>query len=127
MIRIAAIALLYAAASLPAMAAEDDIYTPADTNAPSQPPLTMVKAQIERMCTFSLLETDGNFSLYGKLSIPRITTAQGVGPQPEAATYGLHGQFDRSARMGFKFGWDRYIAGQNAGNNLYSLSAVVRF
>lgn len=125
--RIAAFALLYAVASMPALAADDSAYAPAETDASPQITLKALKAEIERMSTFSLLEKNGGFSLYGKLSIPRISSAEEFAARRDAPTYGLRGQLVDTPKMGIKFGWDRYIAGKNSGDNLYSLTAVVRF
>lgn len=125
--RIAAIALLYAVASMPAVAADDSAYMPAETDATPQAALKKLKAEIERMSTFSLLEKNGSFSLSGKLSIPRLSSADEFATRRDAPTYGLRSQLVDTPTMGVKFGWDRYIAGKNSGDNLYSLTAVVRF
>ncbi len=131
--KIAAILLLYAIASMPVHAADDNTYalrqpatdTP-DTSAAET--RQFIVERIEKLSKFSLLQVNDKFSLYGKLSFPRINSGDADSTiHRDAATYGLHGQLDSTPRMGIRFGWDRYIAGQNANNNLYSLSAVVKF
>lgn len=120
--RIAIVALLYATASMPVFAAGDaQALAEADTLRQN------LRAGIDEISTFSLLETNGNFSLYGKLSHPRLAGAEDLAPPRDAATYGLHGQFGSTSTVGIRFGWDRYIAGDKAGDNLYSLTAVVKF
>lgn len=120
--RIAIIALLYATVSMPVFAA-GDAQALADADALRR----HLGASVEEMSTFSLLKTNGSFSLYGKLSHPRLAGAEDLAPPRNAATYGLHGKFGNTSKVGIRFGWDRYIAGDHAGNNLYSLTAVVKF
>lgn len=121
--KIAAATLLYAAASTPALAAGDDAQALAEADALRQ----SIRSGIGRMSTLNLLETNGSFSLYGKLSHPRITGTEEFGSTRDAATYGLHGQFNSTQKTGIRFGWDRYISGEKAGDNIYSLTAVVKF
>lgn len=127
--KITAIVLLFAIASMPAVA-DDNALAPAkpDMNALDEPDGGVSKADIERMSRFNLLQRNNNFSLYGKLSIPRLDTGDAQsGGYRNATTYGLHGQLDTAPNMGIRFGWDRYVAGQNADDNLYSLTAVFKF
>lgn len=134
--KIAAIALLYAISAMPALAADDYAYLEPD--APSTPGNIMlgeIRAKADRLSTFSLLELSNDFSLYGKLSIPRLTTGGETGIQRNAVTYGVHGQLGSMAgigipRLGIRFGWNRHLAGPNTGDtggNLYSLTAEVKF
>lgn len=131
--KIAAITLLYAIASMPAYAADDNAYAllkmeTETQDMPAYEARQLIVERIETLSKFSLWQVNDNFSLYGKLSIPRITTGDAeAGTHRNAATYGLRGQLDSTPRIGIRFGWDRYIAGQNTNGNLYSLTAVVRF
>lgn len=131
--KIAAIALLYATAAMPAFASEDYAAPEADTpEALRNASLDKIREKADRLSTFSLVELNGNFSLYGKLSIPRITTGDEAGARHNTATYGLHGQFGGTPgtgiqKMGFRFGWNRYLSGRNTGDNLYSLTAEIKF
>jgi len=124
--KIAVIALLYVIAVSPACA--DDAYGLAgpDADAGLLSADSGLESGLARLSTFSLLQVSDNFSLHGRLSVPRITAAE-TGVQRNAATYGLRGQFDSSPKLGVRFGWDRYVAGQNSGDNLYSLTATVKF
>ncbi|OGS81447.1 MAG: hypothetical protein A2061_04990 [Gallionellales bacterium GWA2_59_43] len=124
--KIAVIVLLYVIAALPAYA--DDAYMLAepDANAVLLSADSGLKSGIARLSTFSLLQVSDTFSLHGKLTVPRITAAE-TGVQRNAVTYGLRGQFDSSPTLGVRFGWDRYVAGRNSGDNLYSLTAIVKF
>lgn len=131
--KIAAVALLYAIAAMQALASEDyAIPEPDAPEAPRNATLDKIREKADRWSTFSLVEVNDNFSLYGKLSIPRITTGSEAGMQHNAATYGLHGQFGGPPgvgikKMGFRFGWNRYLAGRNTGDNIYSLTAEIKF
>lgn len=131
--KITAVALLYAISAMPAFAADDYIYPEPD--APGKLGNTMlggINAKANRLSTFSLLELNGNFSLYGKLSIPRLTTGDETMMQRNAVTYGLHGRLEGLPgvgipKMGVRFDWNRYLAGPNTGGNLYSLTAEIKF
>lgn len=131
--KIATIALLYAITTMPAFAAED--YLAPEADAPDvlrNAMLGEIRAKADRLSTFSLLEVNNNFSLYGKLSVPRLTTGIETGMQRNAVTYGLHGRLGSMAgigipKMGIRFGWNRDLAGQNTGGNLYSLTAEIKF
>jgi hypothetical protein len=128
--KITAVVLLFAIASMPALAADDNAYTLAqpDMYALDKPASGTGRADIERMTTFSLLQSNNNFSLSGRLSIPRLNTGDALaGAYSNAPTYGLRGQFDSTPNLGIRFGWDRYVAGQNTDDNLYSLTAVFKF
>jgi hypothetical protein len=131
--KITAISLLYALASVPAYGAGANTYAPLQLNmetpdSPAYETRRFIVERIETLSKFSLLQVDDNFSLYGKLSFPRIDRVNADSMiHRNAATYGLRGQFQTGSRIGIRFGWDRYIAGQNANDNLYSLTAVVRF
>ncbi len=132
--KIAAIALLYTIASMPAFAADDDnAYAPPKLdmetlNTPADETRQLIVERIERLSKFSLLQVNDNFSLYGKLSFPRINAGDAAsGTHRNAVTYGLQGQLDSTPKIGIRFGWDRYIAGRNTSDNLYSLTAVVKF
>jgi hypothetical protein len=130
--RIAAITLLYAIAAMSAFAADDNAYPNPDTpDALRNAMLGEIRAKADRLSKFSLLELNDNFSLYGKLSIPRLTGHE-AGIQRNAVTYGLHGQLGSIQgmgipKMGIRFGWNRYLAGSNTGDNLYSLTAEFKF
>ncbi len=136
--KITAVALLYAISAMPAFAADDYVYPEPD--APGKLGNTMlsnamrggINAKANRLSTFSLLELNNNFSLYGKLSIPRLTTGDETMMQRNAVTYGLHGRLEGLPgvgipKMGVRFDWNRYLAGPNTGGNLYSLTAEVKF
>lgn len=136
--KITAVALLYAISAMPAFAADDYVYPEPD--APGKLGNAMlsnamrggINAKANRLSTFSLLELNNNFSLYGKLSIPRLTTGDETMMQRNAVTYGLHGRLEGLPgvgipRMGVRFDWNRYLAGPNTGGNLYSLTAEVKF
>lgn len=136
--KITAIALLYAISAMPAFAADDYVYPEPD--APGKLGNTMlshamlggINAKADRLSTFSLLELNSNFSLYGKLSIPRLTTGDETMMQHNAVTYGLHGRLEGLPgvgipKMGVRFDWNRYLVGPNTGGNLYSLTAEVKF
>jgi|SRR3989338_77862 len=131
--KITAIALLYAISAMPVFAADDYVYPEPD--APGELGNAMlgeIRAKADRLSTFSLLELNGNLSLYSKLSIPRLTTGDKAWMQHNAVAYGLHGQLGSMAgigipKMGIRFGWDRYLAGPGTGGNLYSLTAEVKF
>lgn len=131
--KIATITLLYAIAAMPAFAADDNIYPKPDSpDALRNTMLGEIRAKADRLSTFSLLELNGNFSLYSKLSIPRLTTGDKTMMQHNAFAYGLHGQLGSMAgigipKMGMRFGWNRYLAGPDTGGNLYSLTAEVKF
>lgn len=129
--KITAIALLYAIA-MPAFATDGSVTTKPEADALRNATLNKIRAKADQLSTFSLLESKGNFSLYGKLSIPRLTTSDEFGMQHKAVSYGLHGQLGSvpgigPQKMGLRFGWNRYLAGPNAGDNLYSLTAEVKF
>lgn len=126
MIRIAAIVLLNIIATLPAHAAED--------NAPQNPDKDAVSRSVgggdysaDKLSMFSLWQPNNKFSLYGKLSFHAVPGDAKAETQQRAATYGLHGQLDSMSKIGIHFGWDRYMAGQNASDNLYSLTATFKF
>ena len=126
--KIAAIALLYAIASLPAFAA-NDASPELNLEIPSPPTdgaERFVVERIEELGRFSLLQMGDRFSLYGRLSLRRVDTVE-AGVSHNAPTYGLHGQFDGTRNMVMRFGWDRYAVGPLAGGNLYLLSATLRF
>lgn len=131
--KITAIALLYAISTMPVFAADDYVYP--EPNAPYKLGNAMlggINTKADRLSTFSLLELNSNFSLYGKLSIPRLTTGDEAMIQRNAVTYGLHGRLEGLPgigipKMGVRFGWNRYLASPNTGDNLYSLTAEVRF
>ncbi len=131
--KIAAIPLLYAIVSIPAYAADDNAYASLRLdneilNTPAAETRQFIVERIEKLSKFSLLQVNDHFSLYGKLSFPRIRSGDADSVMhSDAPTYGLRGQFDSTPRIGIRFGWDRYIAGQNTNDNLYSLTAVVKF
>lgn len=132
--KIAAIALLYAIAAMHACAADDsNAYSPLklDLDTPdmhTSETRQFIVERIENLSKFSLLQVNDNFSLYGKLSFPRISSGNADSViHRDAPAYGLHGQFDSTPRIGIRFGLDRYIAGESSGDNLYSLTAVVKF
>lgn len=137
--KIAAIALLYAISATPAFAADDYAYsepgapdalgyaTPSEIRAN----ISKIRAKAGRLSTFSLVELNDNFSLYGKLSAPRFTGDDAM-LQRNAVTYGLYGRLGSVSgvgipKMGIRFGWNRYLAGPDTGGNLYSLTAEVKF
>lgn len=126
--KIAAIVLLYVIATLPAFAADNDAHalSEPDAGTPPFPALDALKSEVARLSSFKLLQVSDSFSLYGKLSVPRITAAE-VGAHRSSATYGLRGQLGGRSRVDIRFGWDRYIAGQYPNDNLYSLTATVDF
>ena len=128
--KIATIALLYAIAATPAFAAEDYAVQEPDTLRNAM--LDKIRTKADQLSTFSLLELNDNFSVYGKLSIPRLTTGNEAMMQRSAVTYGLHGRLGSTQGMGIpkvgiRFGWNRYLAGPDTGGNLYSLTAEVKF
>ncbi|BBI98524.1 hypothetical protein FGKAn22_02170 [Ferrigenium kumadai] len=131
--KIAAIALLSAIVPVPVYAVDDNAYVSikADDealNTPAYETRRLIVERLEKLSKFSLVEVSDNFSLYGKLSFPRIKSSDADNViQRDAPTYGLHAQFNSPLRIGIRFGWDRYIAGQNANGNLYSLTAAVKF
>ena len=131
--KIAAIALLYAVTAMPTIASADNAAPkPNASGAPSSITLSEIRGKFDRLSTLNLLESDGSFSLFGKLSIPRLSAGDEAGMQRNAITYGLYGQIGGVPRMGtqkmgFRFGWNRYLAGPNIGDNLYSLTAVIKF
>ncbi|WP_435627565.1 hypothetical protein [Candidatus Ferrigenium straubiae] len=131
--KIATIALLYAIAAMPVYAAEDYLVPEADApDVLRSATLGKIRASADRLSTFNLLEVNNNFSLYGKLSIPRLTTGIETGIQRNAVTYGLHGQLGSMAgigipKMGLRFGWNRDLVGPDSGGNMYSLTAEIKF
>ncbi|HXU93677.1 MAG TPA: hypothetical protein VFP33_08485 [Gallionella sp.] len=131
--KIAAVILLCAVAPLPAYASDDDnVYASANAddealNKQAHENRRFIVEKFEKLSKFSLLQVNDNFTLYGKLSFPRIKSGDDSAIHRDGATYGLRGQFDSTSRVGIRFGWERYIAGQNTNDNLYSLTAVVRF
>lgn len=131
--KIAAIALLYAITAMPAFAAEDYLALEGDgPDALENAMFGKTRAKTDRLSTFSLLELNNNFSLYGKLSIPRLTTTVETGMQRNAVTYGLHGRLGSMSgigipKMGIRFDWNRYLAGPDSSGNLYSLTAEIKF
>lgn len=131
--KIATIALLYAIASTPSFAADNYLAPEAEAaDAHRNAMLGEIRAKADQLSTFSLLEVNNNFSLYGKLSVPRLTTSIETGMQRNAVTYGLHGQLGSMAgigipKMGIRFGWNRDLAGPDSGSNMYSLTAEIKF
>lgn len=126
--KIAVIALLQFLASLPAMAA-DDVSPELNLEIPDPPADgadRFVIERIEELGRFSLLQLGDRFALYGRLSLRSIDAVE-AGVSHNAATYGLHGQFDGARNMVMRFGWGRYAVGPHAGANLYLLSATIRF
>ncbi len=132
--KIAASTMLYVIASMPAYAADEDnayvsIKEDNETlNTPAYETRRLIVERVEKLSKFSLLQVNDNFSLYGKLSLPRLKTGDADNViHRNAPTYGLRAQFGSTPRIGIRIGWERYIAGQNANDNLYSLTAVVKF
>lgn len=138
--KIAAIALLYAISAAPAFASDDYAYSePGAPDAlgyvtPSEimANISEIRIKADRLSTFSLVELNDNFSLYGKLSVPRLTSGNETMMQHGAVTYGLHGQVGSLPGMGIpkvgiRFGWNRHLTGQDTGGNLYSLTAEIKF
>lgn len=128
--KIAAITLLYIIATMPVLAADDNAYPEPDASGTlGNTMFGEIRTNADRMSTFSLLELNGNFSLHGKLSIPRFNSGDEAGIQRNAATYGLLGSMTGIGipRMGIRFGWSRYLARPDSGGNLYSLTAEVKF
>lgn len=133
---IAIVTLLYAFAAQPACASDDSTYAfpKPGTDTPLSPDAdaTTWKSELAKLTWFSLLqdqepENEG-FSLHGGLFIPRLHAGGAeAGVRRNTATYGLHGQLNSSPKIGIRFGLDRYVAGENAGGNIYSLSARVKF
>lgn len=127
--KIIVIALLYAIASVPAFAADKTDVPGFDSGTPVLPADDadrFVVERIEELGRFSLLQMGDRFALYGRLSLRRLDAIE-AGMFHNAATYGLHGQFDGTRNMVMRFGWDRYAVGPHAGGNLYLLSATFRF
>lgn len=131
--KIATSALLYAAVSaMPAYAADDDIAYVSLSPEMDAPNMSVnetrrfIVERIEKLSKFSLLQVNDNFSLYGKLSFPRIGHSNSE-IHRNSATYGVHAQFDGTPGLGIRFAVDRYIAGPNAGDNLYSVTANFKF
>lgn len=133
---IAIATLLYAIAAQPACASDDNVYAFAvqDADTPLSPDAEAAtwKTELARLTWFCLLPEKGaeneGFSLHGGLFIPRLHAGGAEAGAPRnTATYGLHGQLNSSPKIGIRFGLDRYVAGGNAGGNIYSLSARVRF
>lgn len=131
--KIASIAVLYAIAPMHACAADDSAYASIKIETSAQEMSVyetrqFIVEKIETLSRFSLLQVNDSFSVYGKLSFPRINHNDAYsGIHRDSATYGLHGQFDSTSRIGIRFGLDRYIAGHNTSGNLYSLTAAVKF
>jgi len=128
--RIAAVALLYVIAALPAAAAEDNVYAfpVPDTDAPLPPDVAALKSELARLTWFSLLHEADSFSIYGGLFIPRLhADGAEAGVRRNAPTYGLHAQLYGSPGIGVRFSWDRDVAGGRSGDNRYSLSATIKF
>jgi len=128
--KITAIVLLYTIAAMPAFAADGNAYPEPDASGTlGNTMFGEIRANVDRMSTFSLLELNDKFSLHGKLSIPRFNSGDEAGIQRNAVTYGLLGSMTGIGipRMGIRFGWNRYLAGPNTSSNLYSLTAEVKF
>lgn len=88
------------------------------------------KSDIWGLSAIGLLPLNNSFSLYGKLEAARTDTGASAvtGVRRTTTLYGLGGQYDTTPRMGFRFGWNRYgVVGQNADDDLYSLTAVLKF
>ncbi|HCI13392.1 MAG: hypothetical protein A2063_10940 [Gallionellales bacterium GWA2_60_142] len=121
---IAIVTLLYAIAAQPAYASDDNarVFPEPNTDAAAW------KAELAKLTWFSLRQESEGFSLYGGLFIPPLH-ARGIDirMRRNAATYGLHGQFNSSPKIGILFGLDRYVAGENAGNSIFSLSTQIKF
>ncbi|HZW24260.1 MAG TPA: hypothetical protein VFF26_02145 [Gallionella sp.] len=131
---IAIVTLLYAIAAQPVCASDNSTYAfpEPDMDTPLLPDAAAWKSELARLTWFSLLREqeheDEVFSLYGGLFIPRLHAGGAeAGIRHNTATYGLHGQLNSSPKLDIRFGLDRYIAGKNAGDNVYSLSARVKF
>lgn len=129
--KIVAIALIYAVFAPPVFAA-DDYYTAQEQDARVDAMREKIRTKADQLSTFSLLELNDNFSVYGKLSIPRLAVHDDGMNQRNAVTYGLHGKLGSIPglgipKVGIRFGWNPHFAGQNTGGNLYSLTAEVKF
>jgi hypothetical protein len=121
---IAIVTLLYAIAAQPVYASDDNarVFPEPDTDA------AVWKSGLAKLTWFNLLEESESFSLYGGFFIPRLhVNGLDIRMRRNAATYGLHGQLNSSPKIDILFGMDRYVAGKNAGNNMFSLSARIRF
>lgn len=128
--RISVVALLYAIAGLPAYAADDGAYvfSAPDADRLLPPAVRSWKAELARLGTISLWQVNDGLALYGKLSVRHLHAGDAeAGIHYNSPTYGLRGQFDSPQGIGIRFGWDRYVAGANSGDDLYSLSATVKF
>lgn len=132
--KIAAIALLSAIAPVPVYAVTDDdtyvsIKSDNETlNTPAYETKRVIVERIEKLSKFSLLEVNDDFSLYGKLCLPRIRSDDADNlVHRNGPTFGLRAQFNSTPRIGIRLGWERYIAGPNANGSLYSLTAAVKF
>ncbi|MFZ3019860.1 MAG: hypothetical protein WA056_15540 [Gallionella sp.] len=121
---IAIATLLYAIAAQPVHASDDNarVFPEPDTDAAAW------KSGLAKLTWFSLLQESEGFSLYGGLFIPPLHAGGiDIRMRRNAATYGLHGQLNSSPKIDILFGMDRYVAGENAGNNIFSLSARIKF
>lgn len=129
--KLAACALLYVIASMPAYAVDvAPPYASFDLNTETLDASTKKNRQfiverIESLSKFGLLQANDSFSMYGKLSFRHSGT--GNGTNHSAPVYGLHGQFNSTHGIGIHFGWDRYIVKQSSGDNVYTLTATVQF